>query len=140
MFEIIFLKILLQLFIFLLQTVPKCNTSIQYTVKNLVKLIFKPPTPKNSLFLIRPNPKKFQICNGDIYEIWLTLLCETMTYFTITYIFFFVFQVIICGQNFSNFYLIRQVHPNPNIRRHLCYYSVQCQQFLATSKPNILIS
>ena len=82
MFELIFLKILLQISIFLLQTVPKCYTSIQYTVKNLVKMIFKPPSPKKLLFLIRPNPKKFQICNGDIYEIWLTLLCETMTYFS----------------------------------------------------------
>ena len=79
MFELIFLKILLQISIFLLQTVPKCHTSIQYTVKNLVKMIFKPPSPKNSLFPIRPNPKKFKICNGDIYVIWLTLLCETMT-------------------------------------------------------------
>ena len=81
MFELIFLKILLQISIFLLQTVPKRYTSIQYTVKNLVILIFKPPRSKKLLFLIRPNPKKFQICNGGIYEIWLTLLCETMTYF-----------------------------------------------------------
>ena len=81
MFELIFLKILLQISLFLLQTVPKCYINIQYTVKNLVKMIFKPPSPKKLLFLIRPNPKKFQICNGDIYEIWLTLLCETLTYF-----------------------------------------------------------
>ena len=82
MFELILLKILLQISLFLLQTVPKCYVNIQYKVKNLVKMIFKPPSPKKLLFLIRPNPKKFQICNGDIYEIWLTLLCETMTYFS----------------------------------------------------------
>ena len=81
MLELIFLKILLQISIFLLQTVPKCYTSIQYTVKNLVIMIFKPPSSKKLLFLIRTNPKKSQICNGNIYEIWLTLLCETMTYF-----------------------------------------------------------
>ena len=47
MYELIFLKILLQISIFLLQTVPKCHTSIQYTVKNLVKMIFKSPSPKS---------------------------------------------------------------------------------------------
>ena len=81
MFELIFLKILLQISLILLQTVTKCYINIQYTVENLVKMIFKPPTCKKLLFLIRPNLKKFQICNGDIYEIWLTLLCEAMTYF-----------------------------------------------------------
>ena len=69
MFELIILKILLQISIFLLQTVPKYYTNILYTVKNLVEMIFMPPSPKNSLFPIRPNPKQFQICNGDIYEI-----------------------------------------------------------------------
>ena len=78
MFELIFLKNLLQISIFLLQTVPKYYINILYTVKNLGKMIFKPPSPKNSLFPIRPNPKKFKICNGDIYEIY----CETMAYFT----------------------------------------------------------
>ena len=54
MFELVFLKILLQISIFLLQTVPKCYASIQYTVKNLGILIFKPPRSKKLLFLIRP--------------------------------------------------------------------------------------
>ena len=45
-------------------------------------MIFKPPSPKKLTFSYRPNTKKFQICNGDIYEICLTLLCETMTYFS----------------------------------------------------------
>ena len=48
MFELIFLKILLQISIFLLQRVPKCYTSIQYTVKNLAKMIFKPPSPNKT--------------------------------------------------------------------------------------------
>ena len=51
MFELIFLKILLQISIFLLQTVPKHYTSIQYTVKNSVILIFKPSRSKK-LFLL----------------------------------------------------------------------------------------
>ena len=85
MFEIIFLKMLLQILLFLLKIVPKRYTNILYTVKNLVKMIFKPPSPKKLTFSYRPNPKKFQICNGDIYEIWLTLLCETMTYFNIVW-------------------------------------------------------
>ena len=59
--------------------------SAQYTVENLVKMNLKPPSSKKLLFLIRPNPKKFQICNGDIYEIWLTLLCKTMTHFNFKY-------------------------------------------------------
>ena len=88
MFELIFLKILLQISLFLLQTLPKCYINILYRVKNLVKMIFKPPSPKKLLFLIWPNPKKFQICNGDIHEIWLTLLCETMTYFQLSLLYF----------------------------------------------------
>ena len=57
MFELIFLKVLLQISIFLLQTVPKYYTNILYTVKNLVKMIFKPPSPKNSLFSCTAQPQ-----------------------------------------------------------------------------------
>ena len=37
---------------------------------------------KNPYFIIQPYPKLCQIWNGPLNEIWLTLLCETMTYFT----------------------------------------------------------
>ena len=49
MLELIFLKISLQISIFLHQSVPKLYTSIQYTVKNLVIMIFKPPSSKKLL-------------------------------------------------------------------------------------------
>ena len=68
MFELIS-KDFMQISIFLLQTVPQYYTNILYTVKNLVKMIFKPPSPKKLTFSYRPNHKKLQICNGDIYEI-----------------------------------------------------------------------
>ena len=59
MFELILLKILLQLLIFLLQTVPKCNTGMQYThtVKNFVKMFFKPPNPKKTPFSYTAQPQ-----------------------------------------------------------------------------------
>ena len=57
MLELIFLKILLQTSIFLLQTVPKHYTSILYTVKNLVEMIFKAPSPKTHFFLYDPTPR-----------------------------------------------------------------------------------
>ena len=57
MLELIFLKILLQISIFLLQTVPKCCTSIWYTVKNLFEMIFNCLLVlKNSFFLYGPTP------------------------------------------------------------------------------------
>ena len=46
----------MQISIFLLQTVPKCYSIIQYTMKNLAKMIFKPPSPKKLLFLYSPTP------------------------------------------------------------------------------------
>ena len=57
LYELIFLKILLQISIFLLQTVPKFDTSILYTVKNLVRMIFKPPSPKKTHFSYTAQPQ-----------------------------------------------------------------------------------
>ena len=57
LFELIFLKISMQISIFLLQTVPKCYTSVLYTAKNLVEMIFKPPSPKE--LLRAPSSAKF---------------------------------------------------------------------------------
>ena len=44
----------MQISMSLLQTVPKCYTSILFTMKKLDKIIFKPPSPKNSLFINGP--------------------------------------------------------------------------------------
>ena len=83
MFELIFLKILLQTSILLLQTVPKRYTSILYTVKNLVKMIFKPPSPKKTHFFIYiPNPRSAKFAMETFMKFdwhysvkqWLTLV------------------------------------------------------------------
>ena len=43
---------------------------------------YKAASYKKPLFVIWPGPQLCQIWNGPINEIRLTLLCETMTFFT----------------------------------------------------------
>ena len=48
-------------------------------LKDFDKYSFKGPITIKPVFPIRPNPKLCQIWKGDLYEIQLSLLCETMT-------------------------------------------------------------
>ena len=80
MFELIFLKILLQLSIFSLQTVPKCYSSNFQEQKDFDKKSRKATSTEKLLFCYTANPSKCQICKRSINEIKLTLLCETITY------------------------------------------------------------
>ena len=80
MFELIILKILLQSSIFLLHSVPKCYTSILYSVKNLEEMTFKPHSSKKTHFFIyNPNPSsaKFAI---EAFKRFDWHYSETMTY------------------------------------------------------------
>ena len=74
MFELKFSKILLQTSTFLLQTMPKRCTSILYTVKNLVKMIFKPPSPKKFTFFIGPTPRSSKFAMETCMKFYLFLI------------------------------------------------------------------
>ena len=50
-------------------------------MKDFDKFIFKGAIKIKPVFPIRPNPKLCQIWKRDLYEIRLSLLCETMTFF-----------------------------------------------------------
>ena len=51
-------------------------------MKDFDKFIFKGAIKTKPVFPIRPNPKLCQIWKRDLYEIRLSLLCGTMTFFT----------------------------------------------------------
>ena len=84
MFELIFLMIL-QLSIFSLQTVPKSYSSNFQEQKDFDRKSRKASNIEKTLFCYTANPSKCQICKGSRYEIKLTLLCETITYFRSTH-------------------------------------------------------
>ena len=91
MFELIFLKILLQLSIFSLQTVPKYYSSNFQEQKDFDRKSHKATSTEKTLFCYTANPSKCQICKWSIYEIKLTLLCETTTYFILNYLVLYLF-------------------------------------------------
>ena len=94
MFELIFLKILLQLSIFSLQTVPKCYSSNFQEQKDFDRKSCKATITENPLFCYTANPSKCQICKGSVYEIKLTLLCETITYFIFNHLLAQNFKIV----------------------------------------------
>ena len=53
-------------------------------MKDFEKFSFKGPIIGEPLFPIRPNPKLCQMWKVDIDDIWLSLLCETMTFFSLS--------------------------------------------------------
>ena len=83
MFELIFLKILLKLSILWLQTVPKCYSSNFQESMDFDRKNRKAISTEKPLFCYTANPSKCQICKGSRYEIKLTLLSETITYFRV---------------------------------------------------------